>query len=215
MIGSLLAGVSTAQAQANKQADDARLGANGLFALGLYVQAIGAYTTFLKKWPNDPNAVKVQYGLGASHFHLKQYDKAEAVMSKVVGNPKCPDKPRSNFILGQSLLMLRKPANAEGTFDTGIKALPAPKTPQDVALLANLKEMRLEALFQQQKWKDVVAATAALKGKGGQPLHTRVLPGSVRIVPVAAIPGIGRCVHRLETQCQGYQAAAADAFSAG
>lgn len=203
MIGSLLAGVSTAQAQANKQADDARLGANGLFALGLYVQAIGAYTTFLKKWPNDPNAVKVQYGLGASHFHLKQYDKAEAVMSKVVGNPKCPDKPRSNFILGQSLLMLRKPANAEGTFDTGIKALPAPKTPQDVALLANLKEMRLESLFQQQKWKDVVAATAALKGKGGN-RSTRVsFQGAFALYQLQQYPESGAAFIALKPSVKG------------
>jgi TolA-binding protein len=167
MIGCLFAGFSTAQAQANKPADDARLGANRLFQLGLYEQAIKSYAAFLKKWPTDPKAIDVQYGMGAGHFQLKQYDKAEAVMGKVVGNPKCPDKPRANFIWGQSLLMLRKPANAEGAFDIGIKALPAPKTPADVALLANLKEMRLEALYQQKKWKDVVTAAAALKGKGG------------------------------------------------
>ena len=167
VIGCLLAGSSTAQAQANKQADDARLGANRLFQLGLYEQAIKSYAAFLKKWPADPKAIDVQYGMGAGHFHLKQYDKAEAVMGKVVGNPKCPDVPRANFIWGQSLLMLRKPANAEGAFDTAIKALPAPKTPADKALLANLKEMRLEALYQQKKWKDVVAAAAVLKGKGG------------------------------------------------
>ena len=164
LVCALLAGAGTAQA--DKQADDARLAANGLFKLTLYAQAIKEYEAFLKKWPNDPHAVKVQYGLGAAHFNLKQYDKAEAVMGKVVGNPKCPDVPRANFIWGQSLLMIKKPANAEGAFDAALKAL-APKTPADRALQTSLQTMRLESLYAQQKWKDVVSAAKALKGKAG------------------------------------------------
>lgn len=166
MVGGLLAGLGSVQAQANKQADDARLSANGLFKLGLYAQAIKEYDAFLKKWPTDPNAIKVRYGLGAAHFNLKAYDKAEAVMGKVVGDPKCPDVPRANFIWGQSLLMTKKPANAEGAFDAAIKAL-APKTPADRALLASLQTMRLESLYAQKKWKDVVTTSKALKGKAG------------------------------------------------
>ena len=75
----LLAGISTLQAQNDKKADDAYLGANGLFNLGLYEQAIGAYGAFLRKYPTHPKVINVQYGMGISHFQLKQYDKAAAV----------------------------------------------------------------------------------------------------------------------------------------
>lgn len=204
VIGCLLAGISIAQAQANKPADDARLGANRLFQLGLYEQAIKSYAAFLKKWPADPKAIDVQYGMGAGHFHLKQYQLAEAVMGKVVGNPKCPDKPRANFIWGQSLLMLKKPANAEGAFDTAIKALPAPKTPADKALLANLKEMRLEALYQQQKWKDVAAAAAALKqGKGGNRSTRVAFQGAFALYQLKKYPESGAAFTDLRPSVKG------------
>ena len=167
VIGCLFAGLFTARAQAINPADEARQNANALFELGLFEQAIQSYAAFLNKWPADPKVIHVQYGKGASHFHLAQYKQAEALMRKVVGSSKCPDVPRAYFFWGQSLLMLRKPANAEGAFDTGIRALAKPKIPRNVTLLANLKEMRLEALYQQKKWKAVVAAAATLKGRAG------------------------------------------------
>ncbi len=160
----LLTGISTLQAQNDKKADDDYLGANGLFNLGLYEQAIGEYGEFLRKYPSHPKVINVQYGVGISHFQLKQYGKAAAVLGKIAANPKCPDVPRANLFWGQSLLMLSKPANAEGAFAAGIKALPAGK---DAGLLTNLQASQLEALFQQKKWKDVVVATKSLKGKGG------------------------------------------------
>ena len=144
----LLAGISTLQAQNDKKADDDYLGANGLFNLGLYEQAIGEYGEFLRKYPSHPKVINVQYGVGISHFQLKQYDKAAAVLGKIAGNPKCPDVPRANLFWGQSLLMLSKPANAEGAFAAGIKALP--KDSKDLVLLANLQVSQLEALFQQK-----------------------------------------------------------------
>ncbi len=160
----LLAGFTALHAQNDKKADDDYLGANGLFNLGLYEQAIGSYQEFLKNYPNHSKVINVRYGMGISHFQLKQYDKAAEELGKVVGDPKCPDKPRANLFWGQSLLMLRKPANAEGAFAAGIKALPASK---DEALLSNLQVSQLEALFQQKKWKNVVGVAKTLKGKVG------------------------------------------------
>ena len=76
----LLAGFFSIQAQNDKKADDAYLGANALFNLGLYEQAIGAYGAFLRKYPSHPKVINVQYGVGISHFQLKQYNK---VMQKI------------------------------------------------------------------------------------------------------------------------------------
>lgn len=161
----LFTGVSTIQAQGDKKATDAYLGANGLFNLGLYEQAIGSYKEFLKTYPKHPKIIHVRYGLGISYFQLKQYEKAREVLGKVVGDPNAPDVPRANLFWGQSLLMLGKPANAEGAFIAGMKALP--KDSEDLALRVDLKVSQLEALFQQKKWKGVVDTAKSLKGRGG------------------------------------------------
>ncbi|SVC64042.1 uncharacterized protein METZ01_LOCUS316896, partial [marine metagenome] len=161
----LLTGISTIQAQNDKKATDAYLGANGLFNLGLYEQAIGSYKEFLKIYPKHPKIIHVRYGLGISYFQLKQYEKATEVLGKVAGDPKAPDVPRANLFWGQSLLMLGKPANAEGAFIAGMKALP--EDSKDLALRANLQVSQLEALFQQKKWKGVVDTAKSLKGKIG------------------------------------------------
>ena len=161
----LLVGFSSLQAQGDKKADEHYLSANRLFNLGLFHQAIDSYQEFLRNYPKHPKGINVRYGMGISHFQLKQYDKAERLLSTVVGDPKAPDVARANLFWGQSLLMLGKPANAEGAFGSGIKALP--KTSKDSALQANLQVSQLEALFQQKKWKDVARAAESLKGKIG------------------------------------------------
>ena len=206
VVACLCAGFPTAQAQADPLADDAYLKANRLFNLGLFEQAIMAYRNYLKKFPTHSKRVSGQYGMGISHFKLKQYDRSVAVLGKVVGNRNCPDVPRANLFWGQSLLMTKKPGNAEGAFDTGIQALPKPvKTPEDLALLANLKEMRLEALYQQKKWKDVVAATAALKGKGGN-RSTRVdFQGAFALFQLKQYPESGAAFTALKPGVKGTQ----------
>ncbi len=161
----LLVGFSSLQAQGDKKADEDYLSANRLFNLGLFHQAIDSYQKFLRNYPKHPKVINVRYGMGISHFQLKQYDKAAKLLCTVSGDPKCPDVPRANLFWGQSLLMLGKPANAEGAFGSGIKALP--KTSKEPALQANLQVSQLEALFQQKKWKDVVLAAKSLKGKVG------------------------------------------------
>jgi len=197
----LIAGISTLRAQDDKKAGDAYLGANGLFNLGLYEQAIGSYQEFLKNYPKHPKVINVRYGMGISHFQLKQYDQAAALLSQVAGDPKTPDVPRANLFWGQSLLMLGKPANAEGAFAAGIKALP--KDTKETALRANLQVSQLEALFQQKKWKGVVDAAKSLKGKVGN-RSTRVgFQGAFALYELKQFKDAGNALTSLKPSVKG------------
>ena len=197
----LLAGIFTLQAQNDKKADDAYLGANALFNLRLYEQAIGSYQEFLKNNPKHPKVINVRYGMGISHFQLKQYDKAVVLLSQVAGDPKAPDVPRANLFWGQSLLMLGKPANAEGAFAAGIKALP--KDTKETALRANLQVSQLEALFQQKKWKGVVDAAKSLKGKVGN-RSTRVgFQGAFALYELKQFKDAGNALTSLKPSVKG------------
>ena len=145
-------------------AKEARLAANVLFNQGLYQQAGAAYSAFLAKHPRHAEAAAVQFALGLCQYQLKQYAAAEKTLMKVVALPRLPDLPRAFLFLGQAQLMQDKHANAEGSFDAGLKALGA----EGNAALANtLQVNRLEALYHQRKWKQLAADAGALSKATG------------------------------------------------
>ena len=145
-------------------AKEARLAANVLFNQGLYEQAGAAYKAFLKKHPRHAEAAAVRFALGLCQYQLKQYAAAEQSLMGVVAHPRLQNRPRAFLFLGKAQLMQNKHANAEGSFDAGLKAL---GVESDVALTNTLQVNRLEALYHQQKWKQVAAVAEALAKANG------------------------------------------------
>jgi len=87
-------------------------------------------------------------------------------MGELAAGKTAPDLPGAYYYWGQSLLMLRKPANAEAAFLAGLKLNAAERQ-------AGFQSGLLEARFQQKKWKAVRELVAALQAK--QRVDGRVL----------------------------------------
>ena len=87
-------------------------------------------------------------------------------MGELAAGKTAPDLPGAYYYWGQSLLMLRKPANAEAAFLAGLKLNAAERK-------AGFQSGLLEASFQQKKWKAVRGLVAVLGAK--QRVDDRVL----------------------------------------
>ena len=174
VLGLLAAVLFTAgflSAQDDKRADDAYNAAANLFNIGLYQQAIPAYQEYLKEHAQHEKAIDARYGLGISYYNLKQFDNAAKELAQVAASPKAPDAPRAHLLHGQCMLMLNKSADAEKSFDAGLKAVKDPNA--NAAVVSQLKISQLEAQFQQKKWQNVITSANELKGKAGA-RNTRV-----------------------------------------
>ena len=154
---------------AEAKAELVYLKANTHFNQAQYAQAIEKYSLFLSKFPGHTKRVNVQYGLGLSLFQQKKYQEAVRVLAVVAPDEKCPDVPRVNYFLGQSLLLIGKYAEAEKSLSNGLIALSkVPAEPREKILFneleRSLKVSRLEALVHQKKWAEVVKQSDDLKG---------------------------------------------------
>ncbi|SVE13542.1 uncharacterized protein METZ01_LOCUS466396, partial [marine metagenome] len=160
------------EARPYADADVLYLEANGHFNRGHYAQAIERYNAFLLKFPDHSKRVNVRYGLGLSLFQLKKYREAGENLNIVAAKKQCPDRPRANYFLGQSLMATGKYAEADKVLGNGIKALSNVLTvPKDKAVFQkleqSLKVSRLGALVHLRNWEDVVKESDDLKGKAG------------------------------------------------
>jgi TolA-binding protein len=124
--------------------------ANGLYNRKLYDLAVADYKSFLAKFPRHEKALHAKLGLALSLFNLGRHAEAEPVLADLAASPKSPEPEQVHLVWGQSLLMINKPAKAEEAFS---KALKLEKPALRESVLAGL----VEALFQQQKWKEVIA----------------------------------------------------------
>ena len=157
---------------ADAEAELIYLRANTQFNEAKYVQAIEQYNLFLAKFPGHAKRVNAQYGLGLSCFQLKKYQEAVNVLTVVAADQKCPDVPRVNYFLGQSLLQVAKYAEAEKALSDGLKALAKiPVQPREKPLRDELersfKISRVSALVHQEKWAGVVKQSDDLKDNAG------------------------------------------------
>ena len=122
---------------------------------GNFPLAVREHQKFLKVAPKHPRVPDSKWGLGLAFIQLKQWAPAAGLMGELAAGKTAPDLPGAYYYWGQSLLMLRKPANAEAAFLEGLKLKPK-------ARLAGFRMGLLEARFQQKKWKAVKTSVAAL-----------------------------------------------------
>jgi TolA-binding protein len=131
------------------------LKARDFYDKGNFPLAVREHLKFLKAAPKHPRIPDSKWGLGLAYVQLKQWAPAEGLMGELAAGKTAPDLPGAFYYWGQSLLMLRKPANAEAAFLEGLKLKPK-------ARLAGFRMGLLEARFQQKKWKAVKTSVAAL-----------------------------------------------------
>ncbi|SVC82176.1 uncharacterized protein METZ01_LOCUS335030, partial [marine metagenome] len=142
------------------------LKARDFYDKGNFPLAVREYKKFLKIAPKHPRVPDSKWGLGLAFIQLKQWAAAEGLMGELAAGKTAPDLPGAYYYWGQSLLMLRKPANAEAAFLAGLKLNAAERQ-------AGFRSGLLEARFQQKKWKAVRELVAALQAK--QRVDDRVL----------------------------------------
>jgi len=132
------------------------LKARDFFDKGNFPLAVREHKKFLKAAPRHPRVPDSKWGLGLAFIQLKRWAEAEGVMRELSESKAAPDLAGAFYYRGHSLLMLRKPANAEAAFLAGIALKPK-------ARLAGFRVGVLEARFQQKKWAAVKASVAALQ----------------------------------------------------
>jgi len=142
------------------------LKARDFYDKGNFPLAVREHKKFLKIAPKHPRVPDSKWGLGLAFIQLKQWAAAEGLMGELAAGKTAPDLPGAYYYWGQSLLMLRKPANAEAAFLAGLKLNAAERE-------AGFQSGLLEARFQQKKWKAVRELVAALGAK--QRVDDRVL----------------------------------------
>ncbi len=131
------------------------LKARDYYDKGNFPLAVREHLKFLKAAPKHPRVPDSKWGLGLAYVQLKHWAPAEGLMGELAAGKTAPDLPGAFYYWGQSLLMLRKPANAEAAFLEGLKLKPK-------ARLDGFRMGLLEARFQQKKWKAVKTSVAAL-----------------------------------------------------
>lgn len=62
--------------------------------------ARGEYTTVMNRWPNTPEAIEADFGIGESYMAQKVYDQAEAVFEKLGGGHDRDVVIRADFLRG-------------------------------------------------------------------------------------------------------------------
>ena len=156
LIACLFVFVAASQAQQEPAADDDDEGvvvyysANALYNRKLYTLAAGEYRTFLEKYPEHPKTGDARYGLALSFYALGKFAEAEPELRGVLQLGNIGDAHQLQLMLGQCLLKLGKPIEAEQAFKP-VAAL-ADAGPSGPVALAGLAE----ALFKQQKWRETV-----------------------------------------------------------
>ncbi len=135
--------------QNNDPALELYFSANGLYNRKLYDLAAADYKSFLAKFPRHEKALHAKLGMALSLFNLGRHAEVEPVLAELAANAKSPEPEQVHLVWGQSLLMLNKAAKAEEAFAKALK--------QEKAVLRdNALAGLVEALFQQQKWKEVI-----------------------------------------------------------
>ena len=105
-----------------------------------YNLAISGFESYLRTYPNGPEAAKAQYYIGESHFNSQRYEEAVTAYGRVISTYKTGDwVAEAYYKQGQSFERLKQIDRARQAYDAVIKNFPD-STP---ALLA--KE-RLQAL---------------------------------------------------------------------
>ena len=140
--------------------------ANTFYDRGNFPLAVREYKKFLRVAPRHPRVPEAKWGLGRAFVQLKNWAEAEAVMRGLSAHDNAPDRAGAFLYLGHSLLMLKKPANAEAAFLAGLKL-------NAVERQAGFRSGLMEAHFQQKKWKAVRELVVALQAK--QQVDDRVL----------------------------------------
>lgn len=181
----LLITALTTQLYASDRATDEYYQANALFNKKLYKLAIDEYKSFIARYPNHKKYVAAKLGLALSYYNIGNFKAAQPILLELSKNRRAPRQEQVHNLLGYTYLQANKPAKAEAAFrwsvnrgkekffvelpgvndqvseDAGVSA----GTIQDKEALEVSMAGLIEALYQQQKWSEVILTGAELLKK--------------------------------------------------
>lgn len=106
-------------------AQDAYMKAFGIFSANRFPEAIEAFTSFIKAYPENEYAANAQYWIGESYYTQKDYTKALDAFNQVLNNyPKAKKAPDAMLKVGFSHISLNDQAKAKATLQALIEKYP-------------------------------------------------------------------------------------------
>jgi len=127
--------------------------ANSLCSRRFYKLAVNEYKTFLSKYGKHPKASLAKWGLAISHYNLGELKQAEPLLRELAGKREIAAQELLHNLWGACLLEQKKFSEAEKAFAWSVKNAKDPASQQ----AANARTGLIEALFHQDKWKEVAS----------------------------------------------------------
>ena len=149
-----------------KEAEEIYFSANALYNRKLYELATREYLSFLKKHPQHEKAPRARLGLALSYYAMGQYAEAEPLLAAARKEIKGDEIQQVSVLLGQCLLKLKRYPEAEKACRQAVQQNKGADKADALVGLA-------EALFQQQKWAEVIQSAEGLLKT--DPEHRNVL----------------------------------------
>ncbi|KAF0218673.1 MAG: tetratricopeptide domain-containing [Geobacteraceae bacterium] len=104
---------------------DAYMKAFGLFSANNYVQAVEAFESFIRTYPDSEYAGNAQYWIGECHYTQRNYPQALDAFDKVIANyPKGKKVPDAMLKFGYTLIGMNEQAKAKVTLQSLIEKYP-------------------------------------------------------------------------------------------
>ena len=128
--------------------------ATGLLNRGLNELAAQEYRKFLAAHAKHEKASLARYGLGVALFRLQKFEEAGQELKPLEQVEKFQFAAEVNLIRGQSLLALKKPAEAAAAFARVVNDHP------DHAKAAEASALLVESLYREGKYKEAMEAFA-------------------------------------------------------
>lgn len=166
--------------QGNDPALDSYHAGNALYNKNLYELAIDEYRSFVAKYPRHEKILHAKFGLAFALYDLNRYQEAERYLAELSREQETPKKEQVHNYLGQCLLILGRPSEAEAAFLWSVNRgkerlfldLPgmggqyqeAPELSStnihDLDPLERAMVGLIESVFQQSKWQSLVEYSA-------------------------------------------------------
>jgi len=170
----LLFSILTVQG-ADKATDD-YYQANALFNKKLFKLAVDQYKSFIARYPSHDKYLSAKLGLALSYYELNNLPAAQPILAELSKNRKAPRQEQVHNLLGNTYLQAGDPASAEAAFRWSVNRgkekffveLPGVNeqvsedagvsvgTLQDKEALEVSMAGLIEALYQQNKWDEVI-----------------------------------------------------------
>ena len=166
----------TTQAIAADRATDDYYEANALFNKKLFKLATSQYKSFIARYPSHDKYLSAKLGLALSYYELGDLSSAKPILAELSNNRKAPRQEQVHNLLGNTYLQVGDPVRAEAAFRwsvnrgkekffvelPGVNDQVSEDAGVSVGTLQNKEALEIsmaglmEALYQQNKWTEVI-----------------------------------------------------------